>query len=305
VPRRPDLEPAQVDLDGSSSEAPSSATRIQHTGTGARRAVVADGRIVADEVVEAAAVGFAAAAGSYARGRPSYPAGVVERFLSTAAVGTHDVVVDVGAGSGQMTALLVGRGVRTIATDPVVEMLGMATGRWPRLVATAQGLPLRTGSVTAVMVANAFHWFATAGALAELHRCLRPGGTLALVWNERDERVDWVRRQSEIVDAHQGDAPRFKTMDWKAVVDGHPAFTELEASETANPTAMTRARLVDRVLSTSFIASLPDRPRRRVEAQATELAASLPETFDYPYVTRMWLYRRDGERGGQGSARPT
>ena len=125
-----------------------------------------------------------------------------------------------------------------------------------------------------------------------MHRCLRPHGMLALLWNERDERVGWVRQHSEIVDAHEGDAPRFKTMAWKRVIDGSPRFAEVATFEVANPWPMTRSRLVDRILSTSFIAALPDAPRKVIEDQALALAETLPERFDYPYRTRVWIYER-------------
>lgn len=80
-------------------------------------------------------------------------------------------------------------------------------------------------------------------------------------------------------------------MQWKDVVDAESAFTEIDYLEVPNPTPMTADRLVDRVLSTSFIASLPDQPRDEVERQVRQLAVSLPATFDYPYISRLWLYQ--------------
>lgn len=240
------------------------------------------------EVEAPAAVGYAVAAPAYRRGRPSYPSAVVDAFVSEIGEGA---VLDVGAGAGAMTELLAARDVRVVAVDRVREMLGEIDAPIPRVVASAQSLPVRSGSMTAVMVANAFHWFATAASLGEFHRCVGVGGLLALAWNERDESVPWVRRHTEIVDAYQGTAPRFRTMAWKGVMDADVHFNEVGYLEAPNPTPMTASRLVDRVLSTSFIAALGEAQRADVERQARDLAASLPEAFEYPYLSRLWLYR--------------
>ena len=79
------------------------------------------------------------------------------------------------------------------------------------LEGTATAIPLADQSVDAVVCAQAFHWFAAAEALREIHRVLRPGGTLGLVWNMRDARVPWVARLDAIVNRHEGDTPRYYT----------------------------------------------------------------------------------------------
>ena len=62
---------------------------------------------------------------------------------------------------------------------------------------------MRDGSVDAVIVAQAFHWFDAGGALAEIARVLRPDGGLALVWNARDEAVPWVAELTRAIDWHE------------------------------------------------------------------------------------------------------
>ena len=229
---------------------------------------------------------------AYLRGRPSYPAEAAERILDHFGRRAGQLVADLGTGTGQLSCPLAQRHVPVVAIDPVLEMLRNIPERVRSVVATAQSLPFASRTVSAITVGNAFHWFAATEALEEMHRCLRPDGMLALVWNERDERVGWVRRHSEIVDAHEGDAPRFKTMAWKSVVDEYPRFAEVAAFEVANPWPTTRSGLVDRMLSTSFIAALPDAPRKEIESQADALARTLPERFDYPYRTKAWIYER-------------
>ncbi len=262
---------------------------VAHGGTHGRSR---DTQGVSRDVAQPAADGYAAGASAYLRGRPSYPAEAVEGLLDHFGSPSGQLVVDLGAGTGQLTCPLADREVPVLAVDPVAEMLRNIPERVRTLVATAQSLLFAPQTVSAITVGNAFHWFANAEALEDMHRCLRPHGMLALLWNERDERVGWVRQHSEIVDAHEGDAPRFKTMAWKRVIDGYPRFAEVATFEVANPWPMTRSRLVDRILSTSFIAALPDAPRKVIEDQALALAETLPERFDYPYRTRVWIYER-------------
>jgi SAM-dependent methyltransferase len=233
--------------------------------------------------------GFAAQADSYARGRPSYGADTVmalEKLIGTG----PGWVADVGAGTGALSRLLAERGHAVLAVEPVAAMLEHCPPASTRLRAVGGALPLAPGSVRAITVATAFHWFSTAEALSEFRRCLRPGGVLVLLWNDRDTRVPWVARQTELVDEHAGDAPRFRSMRWRAVVDAHPGFQETAYLERPNPTPTTRAGLVDRVMSTSFVGALGHAEAAAIRGQAEELAATLPEQFDYPYVTRVWAY---------------
>ena len=63
----------------------------------------------------------------------------------------------------------------------------------------------------AVVCAQAFHWFSNTQSLAEIRRVLKPGGSLGLVWNVRDEQVEWVKALNEIINSYTGSTPRFST----------------------------------------------------------------------------------------------
>ena len=75
------------------------------------------------------------------------------------------------------------------------------------LEGTAEAIPLPAGSVDAVTVAQAFHWFDADAALAEIHRVLRPGGGLGLIWNAMEVDVEWVAVLRELVHAVRGSVP--------------------------------------------------------------------------------------------------
>ncbi len=140
---------------------------------------------VGDAPPLASAARFSGLAGLYDRFRPSYPASALKMILN--GLGPEPAVLDVGAGTGISTAALVAAGARAIALEPNNEMRAVALGKnLDARVGSATVTALPSASVDLVTAFQAFHWFASAQALAEFRRVLRPGGWLAIVWNERD-----------------------------------------------------------------------------------------------------------------------
>src|SRR5690349_24650014 len=134
---------------------------------------------------------FGTAAAEYERGRPGYPDTAVAWLLE----GVGGEVADVGAGTGKLTEGVLTAGRTAIAIDPDAGMLERLHGRLPQVrteVGTAEHLPLPDASVDAVVLGQAWHWVDPVAASAEAARVLRPGGRLGLIWNIRDETVDWV-----------------------------------------------------------------------------------------------------------------
>lgn len=141
------------------------------------------------------AASFGERADVYERARPGYPADAV-RWLAGPSPAD---VLDLGAGTGKLTRALAALGHRVVAVDPLPEMLAqlaVAVPGVPALAGSAEAIPLEDASVDVVAVAQAFHWFDHGRALPEIARVLRPGGSLALVWNQRDESVPWVEELS-------------------------------------------------------------------------------------------------------------
>ena len=143
-----------------------------------------------DSIHVAAATGFEAGADAYERARPTYPPDAVAFIVETLDLRPGRTVLELGAGTGKLTRLLVPSGARILALEPVEAMRAKLVESVPgvELVdGTAEAIRLPNGSVDAVVVAQAFHWFDAIRALSEIHRVLRPGGRVVLAWNRRDE----------------------------------------------------------------------------------------------------------------------
>lgn len=168
----------------------------------------------ANFVHKAAQQGFQAGADAYERGRPGYPAAAIEFLWQTFNTSSATTIVDLAAGTGKFTRQLAELDCQITAIEPVEGMRQKFEALLPDvpiLNGTAESIPLDNGSVDAVTVAQAFHWFQGEAALAEIHRVLKPGGYLGILWNVRDESTDWVAQISEIITPYEGDAPRYRT----------------------------------------------------------------------------------------------
>ncbi len=254
------------------------------------------------DIHSAAARGYATAADAYVRGRPEYPDDAVRFLVEQLAIKPGTSVLDLGAGTGKFTRALLPTGARLVAVEPVEAMRRTLASSLPNveaLAGTAEAIPLGPGSVDAVVVAQSFHWFDGARALDEIHRVLRPGGRLGLIWNARDESVDWVARLTELIDPHEAGAPRYKSGAWRKpfAIDGR--FGPLQAREFRQVQSGPPDMVVDRVASISFIAALTPVVRERVLSDTRALVADHPGTrgrtvIELPYRTDVFICdRRD------------
>lgn len=247
---------------------------------------------MSDGVHEVAASGFGAGADAYERGRPSYPEDLVAWLGEGLGLAPGRRVADVAAGTGKLTRLLVPTGAEVVAVEPVAAMRGKLAEACPAvqvLDGTAEDLPLADGSVDAVTVAQGFHWFDPAMALASFARVLRPGGGIGLVFNERDAREPWVAELSQLIrwdERRRWRVPYTMEVDWAPVLAEHgPAFGPVERYDTTFRQPMDAETLVARVLSTSYLARLPEDERSALGDRVRALAEPLGEAFDLPYVS--------------------
>jgi SAM-dependent methyltransferase len=245
-------------------------------------------------VHRAAAEGFGRAAANYERGRPGYPEAAVEWLVSSLGIGPGTTVVDLGAGTGKFTRMLRPTGARIIAIEPVPAMrkeLERAVRGVEILDGTAEAIPCSDASADAITAAQAFHWFATSRALSEMHRVLREGGGLGLIWNRRDQRDALQAGLDAVICRHRGQAPAHEANDWRAVIQTSPLFQATGERQFRHEQVVDLDGLVDRVLSTSFIAMLSERDRAAVAGEVRALARG-QATIVLPYRTDVFAFRR-------------
>jgi SAM-dependent methyltransferase len=224
---------------------------------------------------------FGAAADVYERSRPGYPDDAVDWLVPADA----RTVLDLGAGTGKLTRALVARGLEVVAVEPLAEMRESLEAALPEvqaLAGTAEEIPLPDASVDAITVAQAWHWVDPRRATAEAARVLRPGGTLGLIWNRRDERVDWVARLSEVMGS--GDA---EVIELEGIEIG-PPFGPNERFVTEWERPMDVDLLVEMAASRSYVITATSRRRREILDGIRRLVETDPHLgteFDFPYRT--------------------
>jgi len=241
-------------------------------------------------VHRAAYVGFARSAAAYERGRPEYPAAAVAWLSGRLRLGPGRTVVDLAAGTGKLTRSLVASGAEVVAVEPLAEMRALIGPPIRGLEGSAEEIPLPDASVEAVTVAQAFHWFDGDAALAEIHRVLRPGGALALVWNRRLIEDPVNQAIEAIIAPYRGDTPAHRSGAWRAAFERTPLFGPLEQREFANAQTLDAEALAAREASISFIATLPALERERVLRAVRALAEDGPVTI--PYATEVHVADR-------------
>lgn len=222
---------------------------------------------------------FGNAADAYATGRPSYPREAIEWTLSPDA----RTVLDLAAGTGRLTTRLLELGLDVIAVEPLAEMRAHIPAPAVPLDGSAEDLPLEDGSVDAVLVGQAFHWFDVPRATAEMRRVLRPGGTIGLFWNMLDDGEPWIDEFCELVEAEE----RYSRLDHDQGppydVDG---LTTPERKLFRHTERYDVERLLAYVLSRSQTILGSEENRRRMIEGIQLLAPA--GVFDVPLVCEAW-----------------
>lgn len=205
---------------------------------------------------------FSGLADHYQQHRPSYPDSAIDLIMTCCNFGPHSLLADVGCGTGISSRLFAARGVPVIGIEPNAEMRmraeqvpsqpGQAPLEYRTGQAEATGLP--DASVSAVLSAQAFHWFDAEKALGEFHRILGPGGWVALMWYERDEKDPFTASYGDLLRQHS-DAV---TIESKRIQSGTtllqcPLFDSRSRHDLPSEQTLDEEGLIGRAFSVSYV----------------------------------------------------
>ncbi|KAK9915322.1 hypothetical protein WJX75_007617 [Coccomyxa subellipsoidea] len=246
-----------------------------------------------------ASEGFSLQVDAYEIGRPGYPQEGLAYALRELGLdkGLPKQAVDLAAGTGKLTRLLVSvPGLDVVAVEPNEAMIGGFKKVLPEvkiLQGAAQQLPFDDSSVDAIFVGQGFHWFAHEAALVEIHRVLRPGGGLALLWNREDDGAPWAAELLQVFEPLSRGIPQYWTGDWVRVWEGDYAKKHFDAPDQdprsrsrffRHTTKVTRQQAWERILSRSYVASLAPEKQAEVKAQVNAVLERHGKNFLAPHA---------------------
>ena len=236
---------------------------------------------------------FGAAAAAYAEHRPDY-AGAAVRWALTPA-GPHPRVLDLGAGTGKLTAMLAAFGADVTAVEPDPAMLAelrRAVPAVPAMPGSAEAIPLPDASADAVLCGQAMHWFDMPLALPEIARVLVPGGVLAGLWNSDDDRVPWVAGLERVSDGAASltmSRWRAETVSARIAAMESPHFAPAERADFEHGQRRTAGSLVATIATHSRLLVMDEAARSRLLEQVGAYLREQPETssgeFTLPMIT--------------------
>jgi SAM-dependent methyltransferase len=236
--------------------------------------------------------------------RPDYAPAAVAWLVDRCGLAEGSLVVDLAAGTGQLSKRFVQTHVRVVAVEPARNMRSMISARLPAVRAvggSAEAIPLGDGEAHAIVVGNAFHHLDADRAFEEIRRVLRPGGAIALFWawpaedgmaryprlREVDEVIGSIRAATPIAAAYRS---------WKELPGPVEGFSPFERSEFPTIHEIPSARLADLYATSSDVASLPLHERAGLLERIKEVSRELPEILRFPSRTVVDLSFRDKDR---------
>jgi SAM-dependent methyltransferase len=229
---------------------------------------------------------FASVADAYEHGRPEYAPAVVGALAAELGLAPGAPVLDLAAGTGKLTRRLLAAGFEVVAVEPqetLRERLAAGIGGERVREGVAEAIPLPDDAVDAVTVADGFHWFDHAKALAEIRRVLRPGGGLAVLVTIPDwSGASWAHELGTLMERVRPEHPFFDGPPWQEAVRDATGWTEPREIRVTTSQPTDPGRIVDYVASMSFVAALAGQKRAELLGQvativeAGETPAELP-----------------------------
>lgn len=243
---------------------------------------------------------FGPLADDYASYRPGYPAEVIDELKRVCGLTPDWIVADIGSGTGNLTRLFLEAGNKVYGVEPNREMreaaerLLAAHLTFYSLDAPAENIPLDTQSVDLITVGQALHWFDVDKARAEFKRILRPGGWVAVLWNDRlGDATAFTKDYQNLTDSMDIEQPAMPC----PVSPFHTGLDDIFGSATPHTASFPHTQLFDlegllgRARSSGYIPQLGAPNHANFTAQMTDLFNHHQRdgAVEFHYITRLYL----------------
>ena len=245
--------------------------------------------------------GFSLGAELYQQVRPSYPPEILVWLQDQLKVSENSTVIDLGSGTGKFLPFVLQTQAKVIAVEPVTAMREQLEQRYSTvecLQTSSDQLLVKDESINAIICAQSFHWFSNIETLKEMYRVLIPSGHLGLVWNQRDITVDWVKALADEIARFEADTPRYHSEKWKQVFEQQQLF-QFNGLQTfqLQHTGTVEQVVSKRLLSTSFIAAMPEHQQQQLKARFEQIVfdftgLSTQDQIDFPYTTFAYHFQK-------------
>jgi len=221
---------------------------------------------------------FGAIAEDYDRFRPGPPAAAVDWILPRQC----DSVVDIGAGTGALTRLLVDRARHVTAVEPDARMAEVLAARVPAatvLSGSAEELPLADGECDAVVGSSMWHWVDQERASMEAARVLRPGGVLGLLWSGPNRSEGWLADvfTGSLPEALKPKADEYRRRRLRVTLPPDAPFGEPEKHLVRWTITVTPDELIGLAGTYSAFIILPEAERAQHRDELAEIVRTHPE----------------------------
>jgi SAM-dependent methyltransferase len=227
----------------------------------------------------------------YERTRPEYPSAAIEWVAERLGIDTTATVLDLGAGTGKLTRALVPLAGHVIAVEPGPAMLAELVRAVPEAEArlgAAEAIPLAESSVDAVVCGQSFHWFRADEALPEIHRVLRRGGGLGLMWNLRHPDDAFQHEVSTLLEPFVP-AGRTPVPTSVAQLVEDIGFGDVATHTVSFEHELDADGVVARAASISFVAAADARRQAELERGLREAVAARGGVVRFRYVTEAYV----------------